>query len=160
MERRAVLWFKIFAVTLWATSAMASEGRQVDVAERMRGAHKVVVAKAVSVAPEWRTNAHGDRLIVSQVALQVEETLKGTPASLMWLEVEGGTLDGVTLVVSSLPPVKAGDRAVFLLDATASGTHVPHLKGMGILKLDAANHIQGSTLRLDDIRRLAASAGR
>ena len=41
-----------------------------------------------------------------------------------------------------------------------SGSHKPHLKGMGILKLDSNNHIERSDLRLDDIRRVAASAGR
>ena len=37
---------------------------------------------------------------------------------------------------------------------------MPHLKGMGILKLDSNNHIQDTNLGLDDIRRLAANAGR
>ena len=154
MESRLTLALQVFAISLCvAISAMAADSRQVDLPTRTRGAKKIVVAKAVSVTPAWRTTAHGDRLIVSQVGLQVEETLKGTPASLMWLEVEGGTIDGVTLAVSSLTPMKAGERAVFFLDETPSGLHLPHLKGMGIMKLDANNRIQGSSLRLDEVRR-------
>jgi hypothetical protein len=56
--------------------------------------------------------------------------------------------------------VKAGDRAVFMLNMNPGGGHVPHLKGQGILKLDSNNNIEGSELRLDDIRRLAASNGK
>ena len=47
-----------------------------------------------------------------------------------------------------------------MLDAAPSGSHKPHLKGMGILKLDSNNKIEDSDLRLDDIRRLAATVGR
>ena len=62
--------------------------------ERVSGAERVVVATARSVSPEWRENSHGDRIIVSRVQLDVEETLKGTADRTMWLEVEGGTLTG------------------------------------------------------------------
>jgi len=158
MERRSTFVLQVFALTLsTAISAIAADSRQIDLPTRTRGARKVVVAKAVSVTPTWRTTAHGDRLIVSEVALQVEETLKGTPASLMWLEVEGGTIDGVTLAVSSLTPMKMGDRAVFFLDETSSGLHLPHMKGMGIMRLDANDRIQGSSLRLEEVRRQVLS---
>ena len=154
MERRSTWVLQVFALTLCAAiSAIAADSRQIDLPTRTRGARKVVVAKAISVTSTWRTNAHGDRLIVSEVALQVEETLKGTPASVMWLEMEGGTIDGVTLAVSSLTPIKTGERAVFFLDETASGLHLPHLKGMGIMKVDANDRIQGGSLGLDEVRR-------
>ena len=158
MERRSTLVLQFFAICLSAAvSASAADSRQADLPTRTRGARKVVVAKAVSVTPTWRTNTHGDRLIVSEVALQVEETLKGTPASLMWVEVEGGTIDGLTLAVSSQTPMKAGERALFFLDETSSGLHLPHLKGMGILKIDANDRIQGSSLRLEEVRRQVMS---
>jgi hypothetical protein len=154
MERRSMWVLHFFAICLTAAvSTSAADSRQVDLTARTRGARKVVVAKTVSVTPTWRTTAHGDRLIVSDVALQVEETLKGTPASLVWLEVEGGTIDGVTLAVSSQSPMKVGERAVFFLDETSSGLHLPHGKGMGILKLDANDRVQGSSLSLDEVRR-------
>jgi hypothetical protein len=160
MNRRSILRWHLLAMTLSAAPAFAADGRQVDVGERIKGAQRVVVAKAVRVTAEWRTNEHGDRLIVSQVALEVEQTLKGAPTNAISVDVEGGTIDGVTLVVSSAQPVKPGERAVFMLDATPSGSHVPHLKGQGVLKLDSNNQVHGSNLRLDDIRRLVASAGR
>ena len=53
----------------------------------------------------------------------------------MSLDLEGGTLDGFTLRVSSLPTLVPGERAVFFLDGGNGGYHA-HLKGQGILKLD------------------------
>jgi len=154
MNRRSM--FGLIAVTLWAMPAFAAGGRQVDMSERVKGAQRIVVAKAVKVTPEWRTNDFGDKLIVSQVTLEVEETVKGAATNQMSDEVEGGTLDGLTLSVSSQTPLRAGDRAVFMLDMKPTGGHVPHLKGQGVLKLDSNNNIVGSALRLDDVRRIAA----
>src|SRR5215467_4842615 len=74
--------------------------------ERIRGANDVVVATVQNVTPSWRENAHGDRVIVSRVQLQVGETLKGNPSNVAWVDVEGGTVDGITLHVSSLPDLK------------------------------------------------------
>jgi hypothetical protein len=142
------------------TATVATGERPVDIPERARGAQRVVVAKATSVTTGWRHNGFGDHLIVSEVSLAVEETLKGTPASVLKLDLEGGTLDGVTLRVSSVAPLSPGERAVFFLDSTVLGAHVPHLKGQGILKLDSSNQVTGSSLRLDDVRRMVKSSGR
>ena len=71
------------------------------------------------------------------------------------MEVPGGTADGVTLRVSGQPVVNEGERAVFFLDTEVTGTHKPHLRGQGVLKLDSSNVVRNSSLRLDDIRRAA-----
>ena len=163
MKRRLLVTARLaILISCCATSVLASGGRQVDIPERASGAQKVVIAKVTSATPGWRTNTFGDQLIVTEVSLDVEETLKGTPATQLWMDLEGGTVDGVTLRVSSLPQLSAGERAVFFLDGTPSGSHVPHLKGQGILKLDANNVVRGSSLRLDDVRRQVrgANAGR
>src|SRR5262249_49399808 len=96
-------------------------------------------------------------LIVSRVLLRVEETLKGSPQSTLALDVEGGTLDGITLRVSSEPLMTPGERAVFMLDQPQSGIAKSHLRGLGILKLDGQNKVQGSSLSLDEIRNVAAA---
>jgi hypothetical protein len=141
-----------------STMVAASGGRPVDIPERARRADTVVVATATSVKPTWRTNAYGDRLIVSEVVLTVQETLKGSSAGTVQMDLEGGTLDGVTLRVSSLPDLKPGERAVFFLDRTLSGSHVPHLKGLGILKLDGTDRVIDSSLQLADIRQMVLGA--
>ena len=139
-----------------STVAVGSSGRSVPLPERLHGADRVVVAMASSVTAEWRQNQYGDRLIVSRVVLEVEEALKGSAEARVFMELEGGTLDGLTLRVSDLPQVHAGERGVFLLDRAGS-THVPHERGLGILKLDPADRerLQGIGLRLADVRRMA-----
>jgi hypothetical protein len=137
----------------------ASQGPAVPLADRARGAERVVVGRVASVAPEWRINEFGDRLITSIVHVQIEETLKGQAQSTVDVEVEGGTLGGLTLQVSDLATFSPGDRAVFYLRRTPRGAFVPHLRGQGLLKLDRSNRVVGSTATLDDIRR-AAAAGR
>lgn len=148
-----VVWF----ASLGSASVFAG---QRDIPERARGAERVVVAKAVSVTPRWQRNGFGDELIVSEFVLEVEETLKGVVPAMVFLDLEGGTMGDVTLRVSGLPVVELGDRGVFFLEETPSGSHVPHRRGRGILKLDGNDQVLGSSLRLDDIRSLVRGAVR
>lgn len=137
-------------------ASAASNGRIATLDERIAGAQRVVVASARSVDARWRENTYGDRVIVSRVLLDVEENLKGSATnSAIWMDLEGGTLDGFTLKVSDLPDLRPGERAVFFLDQGENGVATPHLRGQGILKLDSDNVVTGSSLRLDAIRSLA-----
>jgi hypothetical protein len=116
-----------------------------DVASRSAGAGRVVVARVFSVHAQLETNRYGDRLIVSHAVLEVLETLKGAPVAFLDVSVEGGTVGGLTLKVSDLPSLAEGDRAVFFLDADGPG-HVPHGRGLGIVKRDAAGTYGGLSL--------------
>ena len=131
----------------------------VALAERGRGAERVVVGRVSSVHPQWQVNEFGDRLIVSTLHISVEETLKGDAASAFAVEIEGGTIGGLTLHVSDLTTFAPGERAVFYLRRNGRGAFVPHLRGQGLLKLDSSNRVPGSRLTLAEIRRTIA-AGR
>ena len=140
-------------------SGLAARANQapVPLAERARGAELVVVGRVASVAPAWQVNEFGDRLIVSVVRVVVNETLKGQALPTLDVEVEGGTIGDVTLHVSDQMSFAPGERAVFYLKRTARGTFVPHLRGLGLLKLDASNRVPGSSLTLGEIRREVAA---
>jgi hypothetical protein len=153
---RAAVCF-LFCLALPA-SARAQDSIPVPLAERARGAERVVVGRVTTVEPIWRTNEFGDRLIVSVVNVAVDETLRGPSQPTVTVEVEGGTIGDLTLHVSDLEPVAAGDRAVFYLARNARGAFVPHLRGQGLLKLDRSDRVRGSTVTLADIRRTAAQA--
>ena len=139
-----------------AGAARVIQTTAVPLAERARGAEIVVVGRVASVAPGWQVNEFGDRLIVSVVRVVVNETLKGQALATLDVEVEGGTIGEVTLHVSDETSFSPGERAVFYLKRTARGTFVPHLRGDGLLKLDASNRVAGSSLTLEEIRREAA----
>ena len=68
----------------------AGQAAPVPLAERARGADRVVVGRVASVAPRWQVNEFGDQLIVSVVRVTVSETLKGEAAPTLDVEVEGG----------------------------------------------------------------------
>ena len=149
------------SVIVLGTSAVVAAQPPVSVPERVRGAERVVVAQVADVTATYETNEYGDRLIVSHVALAVEETLKGHPSAALSVDVDGGTLGGLTLEVSSLPKMNRGERAVFFVTQNKEGKYIPHLRGQGILKLDSQNRVRGSSLDLDAIRQMASSvAGR
>jgi len=104
-------------------------------------------------------NNFGDQVIISRLLLQIQETMKGQAAPALWLDVEGGTVGNLTLRVSDMPALNQGDRAVFFTNPGQSGDDVQHLRGLGILKLDATNRVeQESNLTLDDVRRIVEAA--
>ena len=47
---------------------------------------------------------------------------------------------------------------MFFLDDDGSGMHVPHDRGRGVLKLDGADRVEGTTLSLDDVRQQVRGA--
>jgi hypothetical protein len=152
--------FLLLGIALVSVPAGAQR-RDVPAAERARDADRVVVGHVTSIAPVWQTNDFGDRLIVSIVHVAVEETLKGTAQPSVDVEVEGGTIGTLTLRVSDLDELVPGDRAVFYLEHNRRGALVPHRRGLGLQRLDAAGRARENGATLDDIRRdVRASIGR
>jgi hypothetical protein len=139
--------------------AAAQEGRPAPIEERAKGAARVVVATVGDTASRYERNEFGDELIVTHTTLSVEEALKGSNEPVAFA-IEGGTVDGITMSVSSLPTLKKGERAVFFLEPGKNGEFRPHLRGQGILKLDSGNRVPDSSLTLDEIRRLAKSSSK
>jgi hypothetical protein len=135
----------------------ASGNVPVPLRERTRGSERVVVGRVASVRPQWKVNDYGDRLIVSVVHVAVDETLKGQPEPSVDVDIEGGTIGDVTLRVSDEASFRPGERGVFYLRRNARGALVPHLRGLGLLKLDRSDRVPGSSLTLTEIRREAAA---
>ena len=157
--RSMLLWRVVAssAVLLAAASGVRAQGVPIPLLERARGAERVVVGRAASSAAVWQVNEHGDRLIVSMVRVTIEETLKGPATAVLDVEIEGGTIGGLTLHVSDQTPFLPGERAILYLRRTPRGTFVPHLRGQSVLKVDPSNRLQGSALTIDDIRREMAA---
>jgi hypothetical protein len=139
---------------------IAQDSVEVPLAERHRGAERVVVGRVASVTGIWRQNEFGDRLIYSVVRVAVDETLKGQAQPTLDVEVEGGTVGDLTLRVSDMTPLKAGDRAVFYLKRNPRGILIPHLRGQGLLKLDPSDRVVGSAATLTQVRRAAGQRNR
>jgi hypothetical protein len=159
--RPVVLRTCLLLAVVALSSAVHAQVVPVPLAERARGADRVVVGQVTSVTPQWQVNEYGDRLIVSTVHVAVTETLKGDATPAVDVDVEGGTIGSLTLHVSDQVTFVPGERAAFFLRRTARGRFVPHLRGQGLLKLDRSNRVPGSSLTLEQIRReVAAGRGR
>jgi hypothetical protein len=142
------------------TAAAAGAAQQpATIQERATGAERVVLASVEDVTSDYQTNEFGDRLIVSHARLRIEEALKGS-AEPITIDYEGGTVDGITMHVSSLPVLRPGERAVFFVARGARGQFKPHLRGQGILKLDPQNRVPNTSLTLDDLRRMTRGQAR
>lgn len=131
--------------------------QQVELKSRIKGAERAFVGRVKRVSPYMKKNEHGDVLIVSHVEMAVEEPLKGQAAATVPMEVEGGTLDGLTMEVSDMPQMRPGLRAVVMLKRNNKGEMVPHQRGAGLLELEQ-EHVKNSDLWLDDVRLAAAEA--
>lgn len=156
----APLGLAVALLTGAAAPALGQDAVAVPLAERARGAERVVVGRVDAVSPIWQTNEFGDRLIVSILRVTVTETLKGQRQPSLDVEIEGGTVGDVTLRVSDQDPVVPGERAVFYLRRNARGRLTPHLRGQGLLKLDRTDRVPGSSLTLETIRRETAAGSR
>lgn len=105
-----------------------------------------------------RKSQWGDEIIVTRAVLRTDEVLKGGPPSWVPIDLEGGTVDGITMEVSHTPLVWRGERAVFLVDQLADGRFIAHDRGAGILKLRPDDRVADSALTLNEIRALAREA--
>lgn len=158
MKTRTLSIMSLAVVAAAVTMVHAAPRKDEDLKNRIRGAERAVVARVMRVDPYVKKNQFGDVLIMSHVQMAVEETLKGTQASTVPMEVEGGTMNGLTLNVSDMPSLKPGDRAVVMLTRGRSGENLPYQRGAGVLELDAQDHVKNSDLWLDDVRVAAAGA--
>jgi len=144
-----------FPKALWlfllASSACAPEpATEADaLAARFEGAERVVVGSVAGLRSGFGTNEHGDRLILTRVTLEVRETLRGEARRTATFEMEGGSVGEVTLEVSDMPTLAAGERGVFALRRSAAGIWVPNRRGLGILR--------GPGLDLERVRRVVTA---
>jgi hypothetical protein len=130
--------------------------QEAELKSHMRSAERAFVGHVARVSPYMKRTDRGDVLIMSHVEMAVEEALKGQTSSTVPMEIEGGTLNGVTMEVSDVPLMTQGLRAVVMLKRNARGEMVPH-QGSGVLELEQ-EHVKNSDLWLDDVRLAAAEA--
>lgn len=152
MIRKAVL-LAILAGPVFAHAASADPTERLTRA--MQQSERVIVGQVAAVEASWKVNAHGDQLIVSRAWVRTEEALKGASTSDVPVEIEGGTLDGMTLKVSDMPVLRPGDRAVFMLKKAVDGEWVPHDRGAGVLRVEKDEQIQAAGMNLNQVRELA-----
>jgi len=150
--------FLVLALVCATTPLSADIGPPTDIAVEAKGAARIVIGQVTDVQSRFESNRFGDQLIVSTLFVDVSETLKGAQAAVLQVLIEGGTVGDLTLRVSDLPAMRAGDRAVFFLEPGPAGQEVPHMRGRGILKVTQTERIEGATATLSDVRQQVTAA--
>lgn len=74
----------------------------------------VVRAVVKSATPEWKESA-GKPYISTHLELEVREVVKGTPPTPLTLDLLGGKIGEVELVVSGMPIFQVGDESVLFV---------------------------------------------
>ena len=149
-----IKFMSVALVCLLATTAVSAQRPPVEIGVRAKEATRIVVGTVADMTARFGTSPSGDRLIYSDVLIEVSETLKGDPMHLLTVTVEGGEIGELALHVSDLPTVRRGERALYFLDRSARGEWVPHRRGLGILKVNAADRVEESALTLSQARTL------
>jgi hypothetical protein len=153
--RSIACWLPFLLVALTSPLSANPQAERAELARRLRDAQHAVVGTVIDVQPRLQRNRYGDELIVSRVRVQVGEVLRGAAPAEVSVDVEGGTLNGITLKVSHVPEMRRGERAVLLLRSDTAGRYELSEGGMGILPVGEGDTIVGSGLRLDDVRQAA-----
>ncbi len=106
---------------------------------RFDSASVAVVGRVSKVSSAFALNEYGDRIILSQIDVAVERTLRGAPRERLTFELEGGRVGDVTLEVSDLPTLRVGERGIFAVRRAADdASWVPWGRGRGILRVPEA----------------------
>ena len=148
----------LLVTCLTAASVSASVDAPLELVERTRGASKVILATVVAAEAEFGENEYGDQLILTQVTVEVDETMKGAHEAGVVVTIEGGTIGDLTLDVSDMPKMTKGERAVLFLTNTPSGAYVPYRRGSSVMEVDADDNVTGTGLTLDELRAAVKSA--
>jgi hypothetical protein len=150
----------LLTMCLTAVTVVAQTGGRPDVAERARGSAKVVLATVTGVEAAFGENAYGDRLILSNLTMRVDETMKGAHEAAVVVTLEGGTVGDLTLKVSDMPELTKGKRAVLFLTGAPGGGYVPHGGGSGVVEVDASDRAVEEDLTVGDIRSAVRAQGK
>ena len=146
----------LLAVLAGAAAAGADTTVPTDLATRLRGASRTVVGSVARTESRLVRTQRGDEIIVTRTWIRVEEALKGRAEAMVAVDVEGGTVNGISMRASDITPLAVGERAVVLLEPTAEGGWRPHRRGLGLLRLTADNQVRELGVSLATVRRTAA----
>ena len=145
---RAVALLFCVAGTAGTAAAQPSD----DVAATVKAAPHVAVGRVTAVQAQFATNRFGDRLIVSRLTVATNQVLKGTVPAAFDLVVEGGTVGDLTLTVSDVPMLRAGDQAVFLPLGRRKGPQLRALRSRArTAPVGRGQRVKGTGVALDQI---------
>jgi len=125
-------WVASAALLIFTVMAPATTVIAPDFDSLVGSSDYIVRAVVKSVTSEWRPDPTrpGRRYIGTLVALEVRETIKGTPPQPLVLDLVGGSLDGKEMVIVDAPRFVVGHESILFV----------HGNGRDIIPLVGMNH--------------------
>jgi hypothetical protein len=105
----------LIAITLWAAGPASAAVIEKDVAALTAQSQQIVIGDVREVTSFW-DDQHAR--IKSHIVVQVQQYLVGTGSGTEVLEMSGGTVGDLTLLVSVLPVFQVGDHVLLFLGSS------------------------------------------
>lgn len=116
-KNRCFLAFALTFISLSAARATTVIAPSFD--ELVSQADLIFQGKVTAVTSKWAGEG-GQRIIVSYVTFNVEDSIKGTPGPSYTIRMLGGTVDGQTVEVADAPKFAVGDRDILFVEHNGS----------------------------------------
>ena len=120
----------------------------------------VIIGQASNVTSRYHTNEFGDQLIVSDVAVTIEEALRGEPGQeqLLLNGLWSGQIGDEAMVSSDAPLFVQGERFVLFLKADAERGFRVVEGHLGKIEIDNSNRLPELNQSLEEFRTQLRSA--
>lgn len=144
-------WMTALGALLAVGAASATTMIALSVDELAQRSDQVVKGRVVATEP--RSSEDGRR-ITTVVTLQVDETWKGTPADEVRILALGGTLDGISQVVTGAARFEEGEEVVVFLRRLRTEEPLSEVVGMAQGKLSVERNGEGVLVAVPSLKGL------
>jgi hypothetical protein len=117
--KRAVWGVGLFSALLWSAASLATAMVRLDLPTLTHTAQLIVRGHVTQMQSRWTGDG---RQIVTDVELEVDESLKGEPARRLVIQQLGGQVGNIGQRVSGLASFERGEEVVVFLQAHGRGS--------------------------------------
>ena len=112
----------------------ATTVKQFSLEQMVRGSHRIILGRRVSQETYWNKNR---TRILTATRFAVTEDLKGESRGTATVVTVGGSVDGMTLMVSGTPQFREHEEVLLFLEAGKSGNWILMGLSQGMFRITA-----------------------
>ncbi len=133
-ESVAALLLAGVGVPFLVSAVEATTVKQLSLEQMARGSQRIILGRCVSRETYWNKNR---TRILTATRFAVTEDLKGAFRGTATVVTVGGTVDGLTLVVSGTPSFREQEEVLLFLEAGKSGNWILMGLSQGMFRITA-----------------------
>ena len=112
----------------------ATTVKRLSLEQMVRGSHRIMLGRCISQDTYWNKNR---TRIYTATRFAVTEDLKGESRGTATVVTVGGTIEGMTLVVSGMPSFRVHEEVLLFLEAGKSGNWILMGLSQGMFRITA-----------------------